>query len=131
MSELRYSSLKYTVATISGPNDMTANIFDIQDQITRSIVTEIIPELSDTEHARALRRPPGSLDAWELYHRGRWHAHRLTELDLSEANNLLRKSIELDINFAADLRCRGELHCFPSPIRTSNMSPRHPNTPTH
>ncbi|MGI9521152.1 MAG: adenylate/guanylate cyclase domain-containing protein, partial [Hyphomicrobiaceae bacterium] len=77
------------------------DIFDLQDQITRTIVTAIMPELGDAEHARALRRAPENLDAWELYHRGMWHAHRLTKIDLLEADNLLRKSIDLDPNFAA------------------------------
>lgn len=77
------------------------DVFDVQDTITRSIVTSIAPEISDAEHARALQRQPESLDAWELFHRGMWHAYRLTPEDLSKADQFLRQSIEADPNFAA------------------------------
>jgi len=78
-----------------------ADLFDLQDEITQSIVTTVIPELTDAEHARGIRKPPENLDAWELYQRGMWHAYRLTETDLSEAEDLLRKSIAMDPTFAA------------------------------
>ncbi len=78
-----------------------ADLFDMQDEITRSIVTTVMPELAEAEYVRASRKPPGNLDAWESYQKGMWHAYRLTEKDLTEAESLLRKSIALDKSFAA------------------------------
>lgn len=78
-----------------------ADLFDLQDEITRSIVTTVVPEIADAEHARAIRKPIQNLDAWELYQRGIWHANRLTEKDLLAAEGLFRKSIALDSTFAA------------------------------
>jgi adenylate cyclase len=40
------------------------DIFAIQDEITRSIVGRIGPELLAAEHSRISRRPPQNLDAW-------------------------------------------------------------------
>ena len=41
------------------------DIFAIQDEITTSVVGRIGPELLAAEHARASRKPPENLDAWE------------------------------------------------------------------
>ncbi|MCP4380718.1 MAG: hypothetical protein GY798_04735 [Hyphomicrobiales bacterium] len=54
-----------------------SDYFDLQDELTRSIVSAVVPELTDAEHSRALRKPAGSMDAWELYHRGIWHSRRV------------------------------------------------------
>ena len=42
------------------------DVFDLQDQITEQIVVAVEPEIATRERARARRKPPDSLDAWEL-----------------------------------------------------------------
>ena len=56
-------------------------IFALQDEITTAIVKTILPVISDAELARILRKPPGSLDAWEAYQRGLWHMEKLNASD--------------------------------------------------
>ncbi len=76
------------------------DIFDLQDEITATILGTIEPELGLAEQARARRKPPESLDAWDLYLRGKWHQFRYTAEDNAEALRCFRRSIELDPEFA-------------------------------
>ena len=76
------------------------DIFDVQDEITRTIVAAIEPELGGVERDRARRVPPDNLDAWGLYQRGLWHAYRFTPEDNAEALSLFQRSTEADPNFA-------------------------------
>ena len=77
-------------------------IFELQDEITRTIASHIEPELTRAEISRIERRSPENLDAWELYHR----AHGLICLKGSNAKtfkesiSLLRHAIALDPEFA-------------------------------
>jgi adenylate cyclase len=77
-------------------------IFELQDEITRTIASHIEPELTRAEISRVERRPPENLDVWDLYHR----AHGLiclkgsNALTFKESINLLRRAIALDPEFA-------------------------------
>src|SRR6516165_8965599 len=46
------------------------DIFDLQDQLTASVVGAIIPKLEEAEIDRAKRKPPENLDAYDYYLRG-------------------------------------------------------------
>ena len=76
------------------------DIFAVQDEITRIIVSALEPELEEAERARAVSAPPERLDAWGAYHRGLWHVYRFTADDTREALSLFRRAIELDTSFA-------------------------------
>ena len=41
-----------------------AEIFAVQDEITQAVTIAIAPAIADAEQQRAMRKPPGSLDAW-------------------------------------------------------------------
>ncbi len=77
-------------------------IFELQDEITRTIASHIEPELARAEIYRIERRPTGNLNVWDLYHR----AHGLiclkgsNALTFKESINLLRRAIALDPEFA-------------------------------
>ncbi|MEE8144101.1 MAG: adenylate/guanylate cyclase domain-containing protein, partial [Kiloniellales bacterium] len=77
-----------------------ADIFELQDEMTQTIVGAVEPELSAAERERAVRKPPESLDAWETYQRGLWHLWSFTKDDSAEAQRLLRRAQELDPGFA-------------------------------
>lgn len=77
------------------------DIFDLQDEMTNTIVGAIAPEIGDAERTRAKRKPPDSLDAWDLYHRGLWHLWQMKKADAQEAEKLFRGAIELDPGFGA------------------------------
>jgi adenylate cyclase len=77
-------------------------IFELQDEITRTIASHIEPELTRAEITRIKRRPPENLDVWELYHR----AHGLISLKgfnaqtFKESISLLHRATALDPEFA-------------------------------
>src|SRR6202040_300930 len=50
-----------------------ADIFALQDEITEAVTIAIAPAVAGAEQQRALRNPPGSLDAWAAYQRDALH----------------------------------------------------------
>ena len=76
------------------------DIFDLQDEITESIVQNIMPEISQAEIERASRVPPANLDAWEYLQRGLWHAYRYTREDNEIAKEFLVGALERDPTLA-------------------------------
>jgi adenylate cyclase len=93
-----------------------ADVFAVQDEITETIATAIEPELAHFERERARRKPPESLDAWELYQRGLWHIWQFSPRDNEEAQRLLERATSLDTTFApffsALALCRFQDHAF-------------------
>jgi adenylate cyclase len=77
-----------------------ADIFAVQDEITEAVTIAVAPAIADAEQRRAIRKPPGSLDAWAAYQRGLWHLSKLTADDNSVAEKFFQTAIELDPNFA-------------------------------
>jgi len=78
-----------------------ADIFAMQDEITEAVTIAIAPAIADAELHRALRKPPGSLDAWAAYQRGLWHVSKFTSSDTSLAERCFQQAIELDPTFSA------------------------------
>jgi len=76
------------------------DVFDLQDQITEQIVVTIEPEIGARERERARRKPPESLDAWELVQRGLSHFYRFNQTDNNKATLLFKEAIALDPEFA-------------------------------
>src|SRR6516225_7978366 len=76
------------------------NIFDLQDQVTESVVGAICLQLEQAEIERAKRKPTSSLDAYDYFLRGLASAHRMTQDATSEALRLFSTAIELDPDFA-------------------------------
>jgi adenylate cyclase len=68
-----------------------ADIFALQDEISEAVTIAVAPAIADAEQHRALRRPPGSLDAWAAYQRGLWHLGKFTAEDNAVAQNFLRR----------------------------------------
>jgi adenylate cyclase len=80
-----------------------ADIFAVQDQITEAVTIAVAPAIADAERNRAMRKPPGSLDAWTCYQRGLWHLDRATPDDNALAEKFFRLAVDLDGNFADGL----------------------------
>ena len=76
------------------------DIFDLQDQVTLSVVGAVAPTLVQAEIERARAKPTESLDAYDLYLRGLGLAGGFSNEDNNEALRLLYKAIELDPRFA-------------------------------
>jgi TolB-like protein len=80
-----------------------ADVFAVQDEITEAIVTAIEPQLYARESFRAQRKPPDSMDAWDLVMRGLSHYWRVTRQDNIVAQALLEKAIAIDPNYGQAL----------------------------
>jgi TolB-like protein/tetratricopeptide (TPR) repeat protein len=76
------------------------DIFDLQDQVTASVVSAIAPKLEQAEIERAKRKPTESLDSYDYFLRGMANVYQWTSDDISEALKLFYRAIELDPNFA-------------------------------
>jgi TolB-like protein/Tfp pilus assembly protein PilF len=77
------------------------NVFELQDQVTASVVGAIAPKLEQAEMERAKRKPTGSLDAYDHYLRGLAGVHQWTRQGNREALSHLKRAIKLDPNFAS------------------------------
>jgi TolB-like protein len=73
-----------------------ADVFAVQDEITKAIVAAIEPQVYAAENFRARRKPPESLDAWDLVMRALGHFWKVTRQDNLEAQALLEKAIAVD-----------------------------------
>ena len=78
-----------------------ADVFAVQDEISDAVATAISPAVADAEMHRAMRRPPGSLGAWELYQQGMWHLGKMEAAANDAARGLFERAIDLDPLFAA------------------------------
>lgn len=77
------------------------DIFDLQDQITTSVVGAISPEIERAEIERAKRKSTESLDGYDLYLRGMAQFHRGTREAIDEALPLFYQAIDLDPDYAS------------------------------
>lgn len=77
-----------------------ANIFDLQDQVTMSVVGAIAPKLEQAEIERAKRKPTESLDAYDFFLRGMAAFHQFSKAANAEALAFFLRAIELDPKFA-------------------------------
>jgi TolB-like protein len=78
------------------------DIFDLQDQVTESVVGAIAPAVEKAEIERAKRKPTESLDAYALYLRGSARFYQFAGRQASEeALRLFNSAIELDPDFAS------------------------------
>jgi TolB-like protein/class 3 adenylate cyclase/Tfp pilus assembly protein PilF len=77
------------------------DIFDLQDQVTASVVGAILPRLQQAEIERSKRKPTESLDAYDYYLRGMASLIQWTKDANNEALLLFQRAIEFDPNFAS------------------------------
>jgi tetratricopeptide (TPR) repeat protein len=77
------------------------DIFDLQDQVTASVVGAIAPKIEQAEIERAKRKPTESLDAYDYYLRGVAQVYRWTRDGVGEALRLFYTAIELDPDFTS------------------------------
>ena len=77
------------------------DIFDLQDQVTASVVGAIAPKLEQAEIDRAKRKPTESLDAYDYFLRGLAGFHQWTREANVDALSSFSRAIELDPSFAS------------------------------
>jgi TolB-like protein len=77
-----------------------ADIFQLQDNVTASVVGIIEPRIRQAEIERALHKPTENLEAYDLVLRGRWNYEAVKRERYEEATRLYRRAIKLDPNYA-------------------------------
>ena len=77
-----------------------SEIFDFQDDIREQIVSALEVSLSPTDMALTERKPTNSVEAYDLFLRGRVNLNQLSRETALEAIDCLEKAIEIDPNFA-------------------------------
>ena len=75
------------------------DIFAVQDEITEAVAIAVAPAIAEAELHRAIRKPPGTLDAWAAYQRGLWYFEKITANDCALAEEFFQQAIDLDPNF--------------------------------
>jgi adenylate cyclase len=78
-----------------------ADVFDLQDNLTESVVTALEPRMLAAEIERMRRKRTDSLDAYDYYLRATSEMNSAPKGDLIEALRLYHKSIEMDPQFAS------------------------------
>jgi adenylate cyclase len=81
------------------------DIFELQDEITATIVARVEPELGFAERHRVERLPRTNLQAWDCLYLGISHFYKFTAADNQIAQELLEQSLRLDPSF-------GEAQCW-------------------
>ncbi len=77
------------------------DVFDLQDQVTASVVGAISPKLEQAEIERSSRKPTESLNAYDYYLRGMAGLHLYTKEGNTDALSHFYRAIELDPSFAS------------------------------
>ncbi len=77
------------------------DIFDLQDQITGSVIGALFPQLERAEIERAKRKPTESLQAYDYYLRALSSFYQFTREQNIEALKLCQAANEIDPGFAA------------------------------
>ncbi len=89
-----------------------ADVFALQDEITEAIVAAIEPQLYAAEHFRARRKPPSSMDAWDLVMRALAHYNLVTVRDHEITRELLQQAIAIDPDYSQALGLLGASYAF-------------------
>jgi TolB-like protein len=99
-----------------------ADVFAVQDEITEAIVAAIEPQLYAAENFRARRKPPESMDAWDLVMRALSHYWRVTRQDNVVAQALLEKAITIDPNYGQALGVLATSYTFSAHMGWADMA---------
>jgi adenylate cyclase len=113
-------SVKMTATLSDAENDKTLwsenyerqlkAIFDLQDEITRQVVTSLGVQLTPEEQQRVWRRQTSDLEAYRAYLEGRERFFSFTKSDIVEAQKLYEKALALDPDFATAWASLGSTH---------------------
>ena len=86
------------------------DVFALQDDVTVAVVSAIQPKLLQTEIARAARRRPENLTAYDCYLRAMQQFYLTTREGMAEAIRLAHRALELDPQFGLIAGLAGVCH---------------------
>jgi serine/threonine protein kinase/Tfp pilus assembly protein PilF len=81
-------------------NRQMADVFSIEEEISRSIARELQITLGGEEQQRLARRSTDNTEAYQLYLRGRYHWNRRSTEGMSKALEYFREAVEKDPSYA-------------------------------
>src|SRR5450631_1767836 len=88
------------------------DVFELQDQITETVVAAIEPSLESAEIRRASFKPTSSLNAYDLYLRALSLHYSHTRENLEEALRLLESAIVLDPDYGFAKAFAASIYCL-------------------
>jgi adenylate cyclase len=92
------------------------DVFAVQDEVARTIVTTLAAHVNRAETERALLKPPAAWEAYEYYLRGAeayfLYISRRTKASLDDARRLLERSLAIDPNYARAVEMLSRTHLF-------------------
>lgn len=77
-----------------------ADFFALRDRIVAELTLGLDAEIRLAERERAASVPPANLGAWELFHRGLWHAYRFETGEIDRAQACFSRASEMAPEFA-------------------------------
>ena len=80
-----------------------ADLFAVQDEVARNVASALggwYGRVNEARRAEAKRRPPASLEAYDLYLLGLEQKHQLTKASMHDAIRSFSRAVELDPGFA-------------------------------
>ena len=105
-----------------------SDVFAVQDEVTRAIVTLLAGFLNVAEVERALLKPPAAWEAYDYYLRGTrvfWLGVTGPVASVYEARRLLEKSLSIDPNYARAhaVLARTHVHAYLEPRDSDYLIP--------
>ena len=107
------------------------DLFDLQDSIATQVATTIAPYVHERELARAARKHPDSMTAYEMVLKGTDWLHRLDPNLFAEARGLFQKAMATDPTYAPAYSHAAWWHTFriaqgwsPDPAKDANEAMR-------
>lgn len=76
------------------------DVFELQDEITMSLAGAIMPELYVEQQKVVMRKPPGSLEAWDLMLKAQWSHAQFTAASFADARAMLLDALALDADIS-------------------------------
>ncbi|HUQ09814.1 MAG TPA: winged helix-turn-helix domain-containing protein [Steroidobacteraceae bacterium] len=89
-------------------DEAAADVFTLQDRITREVAGALAIRVSEQEQKRVAAKPPASFDAYDYLLRGRLLLQRPSRAGIVEARELLRKALAIDPGYGAAHAALGE-----------------------
>jgi adenylate cyclase len=105
------------------------DVFAVQDELARAIVTILVAHVNRAEIERVLLRPPTVWEAYDYYLRGAeaflLYINRRTKASLYETRRLFEQSLAMDPDYARAMAMlsRTHLHAYAEPIDGDYLSP--------
>ena len=87
-----------------------ADLFDLQDEITTSVIGAIQPSIRAAETGRSKRKHPGNFDAYDFYMQALPHVASLKRKGNTIGLGLLEQALQLEPDYAAALAMAAWCH---------------------